>query len=176
MQVRAALSAFRAREGLPPNGTDGAWLDWASAFGVPVPIVNTRSRLDVLPYHDLHHLMTGYRTDEAGEAEISAWTLATGGGPPIGRLYDLAAYLLGIRFPRRTVAAYARGRRARNLYGRPLEELLDEDLDRLRADAGPAEHVPTASDVARAAGWFVVAGVVWLGPLAGLALLVLALA
>ena len=67
-----ALEGFYRREKLPAGGHDGARIDWARAFGLPVPIVNTRARLEVLPYHDVHHLVTGYRTDEAGEAEPTA--------------------------------------------------------------------------------------------------------
>ncbi|MEZ4317160.1 MAG: hypothetical protein R3F61_06640 [Myxococcota bacterium] len=135
--VQDALGEFYAREHLPDGGTDGSYFDWARAFGMPFPIPNTRVRLAILPYHDLHHLVAGYATDEAGEGEISGWTLGTGGGPLFGEMYDLGAFLLGlVRFPRRSVAAFYRGRQCRNLYRKPAEECMAQSVETLRAWCG----------------------------------------
>lgn len=166
-----ALEAFYLREHLPAGGTDGARLDWARAFGLPIPIVNTRARLRVLPYHDLHHLVTGYRTDEAGEAEIGAWTLGAAGGPLAGRVYDLATLLLGVvRFPRRTTAAFYRGRGGRQLYDQPLATLLRAEESALRELAGtdrPAAR-PTLRDRAALGATLLEAAAWWLTPAAPL--------
>ena len=39
---------------------------------------NTDSRKRAVPLHDLHHILTGYKTDWMGEAEIGAWELRAG--------------------------------------------------------------------------------------------------
>jgi hypothetical protein len=170
--VRHALEVFYETEGLPAGGTDGARLDWARAFGLPVPIPNVPARLAVLPWHDVHHLMTGYRTDEAGEGEVAAWTLATGGGPALGRFYDLGAFLVGlVRFPTRTRAAFYRGRQGRNAYGRSLDELLAADPDALRAEAGPIDARPAPRDRLALAGFTAMAALIWGLPLAPVAAL-----
>lgn len=173
MEVRAALVEFRATEGLPPDGLKDGLLDWGRAFGLPMPIPNIAARQPLIPYHDLHHLMTGYRTDEVGEAEIAAWTLASSGpSPALGTFYDRAAMLLGvIRAPGRVARAYARGRGRQNLYGQPLEALYDADVRALRAASGPADTRPTARDLLAWAGAIAVAGAtVGAMPAAGLAL------
>lgn len=132
--ARQAMKAFWKAEDLPADGNASAWIDWLPVFGIPMPVPNPAARVAVLPYHDLHHMVTGYHTDECGECEISAWTVATGGRQPwLGRVYDSLGLAWGlVRCPRRTIAAYRRGLASRNLYGRPVEELLDLTVDELR--------------------------------------------
>ena len=177
-----ALSHFYRREHLPDGGTDGSFLDWVSAFGLPVPIANTRARLAALPYHDLHHIVSDYATDEAGEAEVAGWTLGTGGGPLFGELYDSGAFLLGmVRFPIRTTRAFWRGRHCRNLYRRPAAHWVEQDLETLRrytgVDAAPPPHGPvpaesiTGMDRLALAQKVLVAAALWLTPIAPLTIL-----
>lgn len=131
--ARTALTSFYKTENLPADGNQSSLIDWVTVFGIPMPMINTESRKRILPYHDLHHLVTGYGTDEAGEYELGAWTIATGKGPLLGRLYDGMAATLGlIRYPRRTVAAYRRGLQSRNLYDHALQDLLEMDVATLR--------------------------------------------
>ncbi len=177
LRASEALQGFYRREQLPDGGTDGGPIDWASAFGVPVPIVNTRARLSALGYHDLHHLVAGYGTDEAGEGEISGWTMGTGGGPLFGELYDSGAFLLGlVRFPRRCIRAFYRGRQCRNLYRQPVEHWYAQDLQTLRRVTGidrapgvgapiPAESI-TAMDRIALVRSVLVAAALWLTPIA----------
>ncbi len=57
-------------------GADGGYsARWVEVKVGPFPyaIPNTEGRVRALRYHDLHHIMTGYRTDWTGETEISAW-------------------------------------------------------------------------------------------------------
>ena len=133
--ARQAMHAFWAVEALPADGNQDAWIDWIPVFGVPVPLPNPQSRASLLPYHDLHHMVTGYHTDELGECEIGAWTAGTGGPQPLlGRIYDGLGLAWGlVRCPRRTVAAYRRGRASRNLYAWPIEELLEMTIDEVIA-------------------------------------------
>ena len=74
--VAAALKAFHVREGLPAHAGQEGWVDWVKVFSIPVPIPNPPARKRVLVHHDAHHLVTGFRTDEVGEAEVGAWALA----------------------------------------------------------------------------------------------------
>lgn len=94
---------------------------------MPYPIPNTRSRKRAVKIHDLNHLVTGYKTDKAGELEISAWELASGGcqNYVAAWILDLVGMFSGLFIcPRRTVRAFLLGRQQQNLYPYALDELL----------------------------------------------------
>jgi ubiquinone biosynthesis protein Coq4 len=89
--------------------------------------------------HDLHHVVTGYATDLAGESEIGAWELAS------NCLRFLAAtvlnlFALGIGLviaPLRVMRAWARGHHTRNLYRKDgVEHLLPRTVAEMRAELG----------------------------------------
>ena len=119
-----------------PNAIEGdneRWLDWATAYGMSLPIPNIFGRYTVLPYHDLHHVVTGYGTDQRGECEMAAWGLAAGAAPPIARFFDTVLTALGLLFCRkRTLAAWRAGRGCRPLYDIPFHQLLDMEIAELR--------------------------------------------
>lgn len=134
VSVRAARSRFFASSGFPADGGyDDEWAD--AEFGpVVYRVPNLRARARALRIHDLHHLVTGYATSWRGEAEISAWELGSGWGRHwyawIIALFGLFTGL--ITQPGATLAAFARGRRSANLYGRDdVEALLDRPLGEL---------------------------------------------
>jgi ubiquinone biosynthesis protein Coq4 len=85
--------------------------------------------------HDLHHVLTEYGTSWTGEAEISAWELASG-----CRDYAAAWVLNGLGLlmglviaPIRVARAFRRGLQSRNLYGREVtDELLSARVGTLR--------------------------------------------
>lgn len=132
-----ALQAFYQAEGLPLHGNQEGRVDWATILGVQVPFPNLAFRKALLPYHDAIHLVTGYHTDEIGEGEVSAWSLAAGGDPLTALPYDLGGFANGlVRGPRRTIAAFYRGRGCRTPYHVPVERLLATSVDALRAEAG----------------------------------------
>ncbi len=155
-------------------GTDGNYEEkWVKLKLGPLPyyLPNAPARVRAVRYHDLHHVLTGYRTDWPGEFAISAWEIASG----CADLY--AAWVLNLSgmagglltHPLSTFRAFVRGRRSRNLYRAALtDELLDERVDTVRQrlgldrDGGPAR----AADVA----WFVFYTVVG-GLIGGLMLL-----
>jgi hypothetical protein len=119
-------------------------------FKLPVAFPNTEGRVKAVRFHDLHHLLTGYATDFAGEAEIAAWELASGCRRH-GAAWVLNLYALGlgtIAWPKRMLAAFARGRRSRNLYNETFDDaLLDRDEAQVRQELGLSEPTtPTAAD------------------------------
>lgn len=86
--------------------------------------------------HDLQHIVTGYGTDELGEAALSAFTLGQHYGLGLTVL-TLSAMLgvsaeVGPRWTFYTYRAWQRGRRARPLYAAPWEDLLPLPLDAAR--------------------------------------------
>jgi hypothetical protein len=173
MNGHDAIARFRREQGLPADGGEDRWIDWTRMFGLPVPIPNASVRRPLVPYHDLHHILSGHGTDELGEAFVSAWTMGTGGRQPFwGHLYDLGAVVPGLlRAPRATFAAFLRGRRARNVYAHPVDELLDREEAALFDIAGvdrDGTEVPRArlADVLAFAALFPQIMIFWLIPLA----------
>jgi ubiquinone biosynthesis protein COQ4 len=89
--------------------------------------------------HDLWHVLTGYGTDEMGEAALLAFTLGQLGGRANTLLvFGIAARSLSERrlgFLRYLFRAWRRGRRSGWLNGLPYEELLPLPLDVVRRTA-----------------------------------------
>ena len=133
-----ALQQFYVRENLPPvENPEGCfvWIEVDETISIPVP--NTATRRAVLRHHDLHHMITGYGTDRVGECEMGAWGLATGSGPLTAMLFDTLTTAAGlVLFPKRTLAAWRRGRTCRNLYFEPIEDLMAMDVAVLRTLVG----------------------------------------
>ncbi len=170
----ARAEYFRANGFGEDGGYSAAWVDFMLG-PIPFPFPNSKERVRALRYHDLHHIMTGYRTDFTGELEISAFEVASGcadlvvawalnlGGTAGGAL--LVA-------PRRTFRAFVRGRRARNLYRTAYEPaLLARTVGEVRRDLGLATDPgpARASDVLAYVGYVLVGLVVGLSLLAFLA-------
>ena len=84
----------------------------------PVYIPNTASRKRALFFHDVHHLVTGYKTDLRGEAEIGAWEIGSGCKDYLAAwVLNGGGMVMGLLIaPRRTIRAFLRGRKSRNLY------------------------------------------------------------
>ena len=124
-------------------GADGGdSLEWVpiKMFGLTFYIPNTEGRRRAVRVHDLHHVLTGYRTDFRGEAEIAAWELATGCWRwPTAFVLNLGAMGMGAAIaPLRIARAWARGRRTRNLYGRRggVDPVLARPVGEVRAELG----------------------------------------
>ena len=144
-------------------GADGGYgARWVAIKVGPLPFwfPNTQARVKAVRFHDLHHIVTGYRTDFPGETEISAWELATGcASHPAALVLNLAGLGAGLFFqPRTLLCAFARGRRTRNLYRHPYDAaLLGTPVGVLRRELGlegPAPE-PTRADALAFAAWAV---------------------
>jgi hypothetical protein len=147
-------------------GADGGYsARWVKIKLGPLPffVPNTKERVRAVRFHDLHHVLTGYNTDLAGEFEISAWELASWcGDMSVAWWLNLQGLIAGyLSYPRRTVAAFARGRRSRNLYG---ETYGPDLLGRTVEEATKTLGIDTATG-ARMSGadWIALAGYTALG-------------
>lgn len=132
-------------------GADGGYnARWVKLKLGPIPyaIPNTAGRVRAVRYHDLHHIMTGYRTDWMGEFEISAWEVGSGCRNLVAAWVLNLGGMFGGMFlsPRRTYRAFVRGRNTRNLYGRPFDDaLLDARVGEMRAELGLDRDVPAGT-------------------------------
>ena len=134
-------------------GADGGYNDFWVDFKLgplPMPFPNTPGRLHAVKFHDLHHVLTGYDTNVIGEFEISAWEIAGGcEGIIAAWVINLSGLATGLFVaPRRTFAAFVRGRRSRTLYAEPFEPLLDQAVGDMRARFVGTNDGATARDVA----------------------------
>lgn len=141
--VREARDAYLAENGFTVEAYDAPFTD-AVVLGVTFKVPNTPAHRNALIWHDLHHALTGYGTDPAGEGEISAWE-ARRGLRPIG-FYTGFIVLTGVAMgclvaPRRTLKAFLASRDARastTLFHetRDYEEVLAMKLGDLRDELG----------------------------------------
>jgi hypothetical protein len=137
------------------GGYDEPWVDFKLG-PIPFPFPNTKPRIEAVKFHDLHHIVTGYRTDIVGELEISGWEIGAGCKRMAAAWFlNLGGMGLGLFVaPRRVFAAFVRGRRSDTLYGNTFDPLLDETVGSIRTrfvkDDAPKA---TASDVF----WFAIA-------------------
>lgn len=89
----------------------------------------------LLPWHDLHHVATGYDASLLGESEISVFELRAGWGKPLILFLCCGSLLVGLCLsPRRMWQAWKNARGARSLYGTdiPYEKLLAINVRALR--------------------------------------------
>ena len=179
--LRQARDRYLSEAGLSTATYTDDWVD-IQLGPLPLRLPSTAARKRVLPLHDLHHALTGYKADIRGEAEIGAWELAGGiGRHTVGYVLDLLTFVWApLVVPRRVWRAFVRGRHSKNFYRHPLPldpTLLDEPVQAVRERMNlHVEHRATAADVAAFAGWYVVALMVGVfGLLAMPAMLVLGL-
>ncbi|WP_052519430.1 hypothetical protein [Archangium violaceum] len=164
MSIEATLTLRQARERyFEENGFgQGGNYDerWVRVDVGPVPFwfPNSAERVRALRFHDLHHVLTGYRTDFPGECEISAWEVASGCTDHwVAWLLNLSGMGAGLFFmPRRMARAFQRGLHTRNLYRSEYgETLLGRTVEEMRSALGMDVPVPapTRKDRMTFAGW-----------------------
>jgi hypothetical protein len=147
MTLGEARAAYYEHNQFGADGGDSlAWVP-VKVLGITFKIPNTDGRRRAVRYHDLHHVLTGYQTDLAGEAEIGAWELASGclRWPAATVLNSFALAMGLVLAPRRVARAWARGRHTRNLYREPgVDHLLPREVPAMRAELGLSESPPRA--------------------------------
>jgi ubiquinone biosynthesis protein COQ4 len=129
------------RNGFTPDGLivlqHRVAAEWERDYGIPAldPLRALFRDRSILA-HDLFHVLTGYGTDELGEATLLAFSLAQLGGRGQALLTFGAALevwrVLGWRWLAYDFRAFRRGRRAVWLVALPWEELLPLRLDTVR--------------------------------------------
>lgn len=145
-------------------GEGGYEDDWVKLQAGPVPLYfpNTAARVEAVQRHDVHHVLTGYDTTWAGEAEIGSWEIASGCGRfSAAWILNLQALLIGMLIaPAAVLRGFAWGRRTSNLYHGEFEaKLLDERVGDLREQLLLTADVPepTLGDRVGLLGWCLVA-------------------
>ncbi len=139
--TRDARDDFLARNGFDMADYNASWVT-LKLGPIPVGFPNTASRKRVVPFHDLHHVATGFGTDFVGEAEIAAYELRAGCTGPAAYILNGMAFFLGLFIaPRRTLRAWSRSRNTRTLYRHSLgyEQALAMPLGDLRRELGLPE-------------------------------------
>lgn len=154
--VRQALEQHYRRVGLPGDGGIGR-RRWAPLPMAWLKLPNFAWRQQALPVHDVHHVLLGYPCTPRGEFEMAAWEFAAGRfRHPLATAFCLPLMGLGaVAQPRRSFAAFARGRASQTLYAGGLTPaLLDSPLESLRQSILPAGPLrPVARDVWAYLGW-----------------------
>lgn len=143
--VARALEAYLEENGFSTAEYDKSVVHvtfWSLTF----PFPNPPSRQIAVRLHDLHHVVTGYGTDPAGEAEISAWEFRRGLGV-FGffvRCIITTGFLTGFfHSPRRTLAAWRAAYSPQKVPLQPMsldvyEKLLALSVGELRTVYGVA--------------------------------------
>jgi len=145
--VEEALAAYLAENGFSADEYDKPKVD-VTFWWVTFPFPNPPSRQRAIRLHDLHHVVTGYGTDPAGEAEISAWELRRGVGifSTFVKGIVVSGALFGlVHSPLRTVAAWKAGWSAEGVGLQPATmeryaELMQMKVGELRRVYGVDEQ------------------------------------
>ena len=136
--MRDARAQYFAENRFGEDGGYGA--TWVNLMLGPLPVSfpNSAERVRAVRYHDLHHIVTGYGTDNVGEFEIAAWEIAGGCRDfVVAWLLNLGGVAAGcLVAPVRTFRAFVRGRNSRTVYGEPLEPLVEATVGEVRARTG----------------------------------------
>lgn len=147
-EARARLFAL---SGFPEDGGYGDSWVVLKLWRIPLAFPNTAGRRRAVRFHDLHHVLTEYRTDWRGEFEIAAWEVAGGVNRYWeGWILDLLGFACGLFvYPRRVYRAFMRGRRSRNLYFDQWDEaILSRRVGEVRRRLGlnSEEGTPSRED------------------------------
>lgn len=136
MSVREARDIYLAENGFTLEAYDSPTTN-GSFLGIKLAVPNPPSHRRAVRFHDLHHVATGYGTDHAGEAEISAWQARRGllpAGMYVTTIVMVNALLGAVVAPRRTLAAVRASRGRGSLFSMAVdyESLLDRTVGELR--------------------------------------------
>lgn len=158
MTIAEALELYFERSGFGRETYTDRWVRLPiGRFTLVLPNVGPRKK--VVPLHDVDHVITEYATDWSGEFQITGYELGKGLGKYwFGWIIDLQGIWPALLLhPRKTLRAFARGRRSGCLY---TELDYDDDLMRMtvgevrsRLDIAAADEVSVeTSDVVALVG------------------------
>ena len=142
--LREGRDRYLAENGFTMETYTEQWTRIPVMWGIHVTLPSPEKRRQALPMHDLHHVVTGYGTDLAGEAEISAWETSRG----LGGLGLYVRFLItlgdvqGLTLrPRRTWRAFHAAPGRGSLFGRhaEYEALLSRTVGEVRRELGIPE-------------------------------------
>ena len=153
MSVREARDLYLSENGFSVDAYT-AEKGWVGFLGMRIEFRNSKERLRLLPFHDLHHVALGFGTDIAGEMEVSAWE-ASAGLPNTDALVRFLVWqgTLGcfVYQPLRALAAFRGNRKRRSLVTHPIDSarILEMTVGQLRdhlgiPPAGLAKRAPRA--------------------------------
>ena len=131
-----AANGFSVADYAAAEFTIGVW-GWSLKF----PNVEERKR--VVPFHDLHHVLTGYGTDWMGEAEIGAWELRAGCNSWVAYFLNASGVALGLFLsPARVWRAFLAAKGQHTLYRDPVPypSLLQMSVGEVRRRLGIPPH------------------------------------
>jgi hypothetical protein len=138
--VREARDLYLAENGFTTASYDSLTAQ-GSIFGLKFSVPNPPSHQRAIRFHDLHHVATGYGTDHAGEAELSAWQARL--GLRRAGLYVSAIVLANVAVglgvaPGRMLGAFRLARGGRSLFSIDADyvRLLEVSVGELRASLG----------------------------------------
>lgn len=141
MKLSEAINLFYTLNGFPTDG--GVSEDKWSPYGcrdLKVYLPNFEWRKKAIPFHDLHHILTGYPCSPIGEFQISAWEFAAGKYPNLyTTLFCIPLVSMGaILIPKKQFKAFVRGRQSKTLYENySYEALLDMTIGELTGEILP---------------------------------------
>ena len=145
--MREARTRYFAENNFGDDGGYASkWVDFKLGK-LPMPFPNSPARVRAVKFHDLHHLLTGYRTDIVGEFEISGWEIGAGCHSFAAAWFlNLSGMAAGLFVaPRKVFRAFRRGLASRTLYPLEFEPLLEKTVEELQAQTGVGGEVPGAS-------------------------------
>lgn len=177
LSVRAARDRYFAENGLGDGGYTARWVK-LKAGPLSLAFPNTAARVAAVRFHDIHHILTEYKTTWTGEAEIGTWEIASSCAHHYAAwMLNLQAMAIGLVIsPKAVWRAFLRGRQTKNLYHEEFGEALltptvSELRHRLQLDKKPQPTI--LADYVAFAGWsivsvatFVATTVLLLAPLA----------
>lgn len=145
--MREARARYFADNRFGDDGGYGAKFVEIKVGPIPVMFPNAPARVKAVKFHDLHHLITGYKTDFLGELEISGWEIGAGCDKyPAAWFLNLTGMAAGAFLaPGRVFRAFRRGCASKSLYPLDFEPLLDRDVASLRQEMKTDAPVPPAT-------------------------------
>ncbi|MBL8914457.1 MAG: hypothetical protein JNM17_27380 [Archangium sp.] len=137
--MREAVTTYFRENGFGDDGGYSAkWVDFKLG-PIPFPLPNSEARKKAVRFHDLNHVLTGYRTDFGGECEISAWELGAGCEEYVAAwALNLGGLAGGLWFqPLKTWRAFVAGRRSRHAaYAMNYEYALGREVQDVKDQLG----------------------------------------